>query len=188
MAAAKQMTSKAFVDAFVYSIDGKLSLREEANGACSLLDGDNSCSIYECRPEQCGSFPFWPQLAKDSPALDLASAYCPGIQRFPSVELARVVLPQVAGVLQSYAEFSLDAEAGESGERWATSLEIDLFISSKIELRGVQWPHSQQLRRDLEELAADSGYPYSVSPWQQLLTDRQSGWQELGGLPQIVHE
>jgi|GEM_PF-4024016 hypothetical protein len=56
---------------------------------------------------------------------------------------------------------------------------------SSVELCSVVWPHSQQLRSDLEEIAASSGYPYSVSPWARLLSDRKSGWHQLGGVPKI---
>lgn len=184
MAAAKQMTSEAFVERFVYAKDGRLSLREEENGACSLLDGSNRCSIYESRPAQCRTFPYWPQLAREGPELDMASAYCPGIQRFPSRELALEVLPQVQDLLSSYAKYcSVDAIDVDAGERWGTSLEVDLFLSKGYELRNVSWPYSQQLRDDLEELAAVSGYPYSSSPWLRLLKDRDAGWQDLGGVP-----
>lgn len=58
MAEEKQMTSAAFLQRFVYGKDARLALREETNGACALLDSDNSCSIYECRPQQCSDFPY----------------------------------------------------------------------------------------------------------------------------------
>lgn len=29
------------------------------DGACSFLNADNSCSVYDARPDQCRSFPFW---------------------------------------------------------------------------------------------------------------------------------
>jgi len=186
MADTKQMTSAAFVERFLYSKDSKLSVREEANGACSLLDSTNCCSVYDCRPEQCSSFPYWPQLSTQGPALDMASAYCPGIQKFPSVELALEVLPQVHTLLQSYAVHCDNRET--EGERWGTSLEVDLKLSCGFELLNVAWPHSQQLRSELEEMAANNGYPYSVSPWQRLLFDRGEGWHNLGGIPVIKHE
>lgn len=177
MSTAKQMTSAAFVERFVYAKNSKLSLREDPNGACSLLDGSNRCSIYECRPQQCRTFPYWPQLANEGPALDMASAYCPGIQRFPSRELALKVLPQVQNLLTKYEKYSSIDEDGVAGERWGTSLEVDLFLSNGYELRNVSWPHSQQLRSELEKLAADSGYPYSAAPWLRLLQDRRAGWE-----------
>lgn len=69
-----------FHDSFVrhYS-SGKMSLIEQRNGDCILLDGGKGCSVYEARPKQCRDFPFWPDIMK-SPFSWLKEAQrCPGI-------------------------------------------------------------------------------------------------------------
>lgn len=38
-------------------INGRISLLEHCNGDCIMYD--NGCNIYETRPRQCKTFPFW---------------------------------------------------------------------------------------------------------------------------------
>ncbi len=46
--------------------------------ACGFLDG-TSCTIYEARPVQCRTWPFWPSnLAQRTWQKDVAS-FCPGV-------------------------------------------------------------------------------------------------------------
>ncbi len=41
-------------------VRGKTSLREYANGDCVFFDGaSRGCTIYEARPIQCRTWPFW---------------------------------------------------------------------------------------------------------------------------------
>jgi Fe-S-cluster containining protein len=44
---------------------------------CRFLDG-NKCGVYEARPTQCRTFPFWPENMKKTAWKKLKS-YCPGI-------------------------------------------------------------------------------------------------------------
>ncbi|MCX8228508.1 MAG: YkgJ family cysteine cluster protein [Planctomycetota bacterium] len=80
MASEKKMTLEAFVRMHVRQVDGRFSIREAEHGRCSLLEGLNVCSVYEARPEQCRTFPFWPSLLKGGKALAAAAAYCPGLK------------------------------------------------------------------------------------------------------------
>ncbi len=80
MAAARGMEVEAFVRLHVVAVDGRLSLREGPHGRCGLLEGLCDCSVYEARPAQCRSFPFWPAILEGGSALLDAAAYCPGIQ------------------------------------------------------------------------------------------------------------
>ena len=69
--------------------DGALSLREyklgKNNYACALLEHDNKkCSIYDVRPTQCRTFPFWSEYVGNT---ELAQLYrkeltdeCIGVQ------------------------------------------------------------------------------------------------------------
>jgi len=36
----------------------------EGNPACVFLNEDNTCSIYDARPLQCSTYPFWPRLMR----------------------------------------------------------------------------------------------------------------------------
>ena len=79
MASAKQMTLEAFVRLHVRQVDGRFSIREAEHGRCSLLEGLNACAVYETRPEQCRTFPFWSTLLEGGEALKKAASYCPGL-------------------------------------------------------------------------------------------------------------
>ena len=43
--------------------------------------GQRGCVIYEVRPSQCRSWPFWPENLKSSDAWNEAARKCPGINR-----------------------------------------------------------------------------------------------------------
>ena len=83
LAAARSMSAEAFTQWHVVRVGRRLSLREGPNGSCSLLEGLSDCSVYESRPEQCRSFPFWPAILDGGDALLAASDYCPGIELLP---------------------------------------------------------------------------------------------------------
>lgn len=44
---------------------------------CRFLQ-DGKCTVYEAKPTQCSSFPFWPELMVNESYKEL-KAYCPGI-------------------------------------------------------------------------------------------------------------
>jgi Fe-S-cluster containining protein len=55
----------------------RLSLKEKANFDCIFWQ--NGCSIYEYRPLQCRSFPFWKSNLASSKSWKTAASSCPGI-------------------------------------------------------------------------------------------------------------
>ncbi len=56
-----------------------ISLRE--TGAFDCIFWKNGCSIYEARPVQCRTYPFWTGLADSWEAWTRESRRCPGIGR-----------------------------------------------------------------------------------------------------------
>ena len=56
----------------------RLSLREQENKDCVFwIDGE--CSVYEHRPLQCRSYPFWPAHLADRSEWDRLERECPGV-------------------------------------------------------------------------------------------------------------
>jgi Fe-S-cluster containining protein len=53
----------------------QLSLRERANYDCVFWK--DGCSVYEARPLQCRTYPFWPSLLESRRAWDAMG--CPGM-------------------------------------------------------------------------------------------------------------
>lgn len=62
--------------------EGSWLVRMQPGGACpwfARVDGHGRCEVYAARPAHCRSFPFWPELRQDGPALREAARFCPGI-------------------------------------------------------------------------------------------------------------
>jgi Fe-S-cluster containining protein len=45
-----------------------MCLKRTKEGACTFLDPSGKCSIYDVRPVQCSTYPFWPSLLEDPEA------------------------------------------------------------------------------------------------------------------------
>ena len=57
----------------------RLSLREKDNYDCVFWDA--GCTIYEGRPLQCRTYPFWPSAVASPETWRTTAAACPGIGR-----------------------------------------------------------------------------------------------------------
>ena len=80
MATARGMDADSFSNQYVRQAHGKLSLKEVIiNGEhlCCFFDyAERRCMIYENRPRQCRTFPFWEAYRKDPQEL---LRECPGV-------------------------------------------------------------------------------------------------------------
>jgi len=80
MAAAMGIDAPSFAGQYVRRAHGRLSLQERViNGEhfCCLFDQiDRRCTIYQSRPEQCRTFPFWKAFIRDTGKL---LDECPGV-------------------------------------------------------------------------------------------------------------
>jgi Fe-S-cluster containining protein len=67
-----------------------LSLREKENKDCIFWESE--CMIYEARPLQCVTFPFWESVVSSEYNWEAASSGCPGINSgklYSSVEIGK---------------------------------------------------------------------------------------------------
>ena len=75
-----------------------ISLKENLpNYDCCFLK-NNSCMIYEVRPMQCKSFPFWEKSLKDQKSWNALKAVCPGVDNkdgdfFSLEEIKKKLIP-----------------------------------------------------------------------------------------------
>ena len=62
--------------------DGKnrLSLTEKFNNDCVFWEKEG-CRVYEARPMQCVTFPFWPSVLKDEGSWEMTAKECPGMNQ-----------------------------------------------------------------------------------------------------------
>jgi len=80
MAGTRKMDVALFAKQYVKKVEGRLSLQERIiNGEhfCCFFDLiDCHCTIYQSRPRQCRTFPFWNQFKKNPQQLFLE---CPRV-------------------------------------------------------------------------------------------------------------
>jgi len=58
----------------------QVSLRERSNGDCTFLDPHTRrCTVYEVRPKQCRTWPFWNSNLESPQAWASAQTTCPGM-------------------------------------------------------------------------------------------------------------
>ena len=77
LAAALGLSRDAFLETHAVEEDGYLALR--MNGAdCPYLRG-TGCGVYEARPNQCRTFPFWRENLRSRTAWERLRSFCPGV-------------------------------------------------------------------------------------------------------------
>ncbi len=100
------ITRELFLDTYARKLRGRWSLIEVRKGDifdCVFLrrdpQGKAQCSIYQARPQQCKTWPFWPELLTGPKAWKEASRRCPGMDtgtHYPAekIRLIRASNPQ----------------------------------------------------------------------------------------------
>lgn len=64
---------------YVRKIGMRKSLVEFPNGDCVFFDGERrTCTVYEARPRQCRTWPFWNSNLRSPEAWQETCAQCPG--------------------------------------------------------------------------------------------------------------
>ena len=88
MAAFHGMTVEAFLEEYAHRVDGRWTLNEFYNKSirgydCIFLARDDEgkalCTIYEARPQQCRTWPFWPDNLHTPRHYQQASKRCKGM-------------------------------------------------------------------------------------------------------------
>jgi Fe-S-cluster containining protein len=68
-----------FTERHVRSVGRKKSLVEYSNGDCVFFDNEaRRCTVYEARPNQCRTWPFWDSNLKTPGAWRETCRVCPG--------------------------------------------------------------------------------------------------------------
>jgi Fe-S-cluster containining protein len=98
MAAKLRITVQEFRSRYTRRVDGAPSLREvetEHGLDCVFLDrvtmpGKAICSLYEARPSQCRTFPWWPEHLRTPGAWKQLGKTCEGVGRGPVVPASEI--------------------------------------------------------------------------------------------------
>ncbi len=57
-----------------------VSLKEKSNYDC-IMWSPNGCSVYEARPVQCSTYPFWNSIIESAGSWAMEALECPGINK-----------------------------------------------------------------------------------------------------------
>lgn len=79
LAARVDLDEETFESRYVKKVGIRKSLDERANGDCVLFDTEKRCcTVYEDRPRQCRTWPFWDSNLKNPEAWQETCEACPG--------------------------------------------------------------------------------------------------------------
>ena len=83
---------------YVRTVGIRKSLKEFSNGDCVFFDGESRrCTVYEARPRQCRTWPFWESNLRNEEAWEATCEVCPGagqgkLYQLQSIEAAKDVI------------------------------------------------------------------------------------------------
>jgi Fe-S-cluster containining protein len=83
LAAYLGMVREEFYRQYMRRLWRGMSLKEKYNYDCILLDSDGHCRVYEARPLQCRTWPFWPSNLASPEDWEQAARRCPGMGQGP---------------------------------------------------------------------------------------------------------
>ena len=98
MAAAKKLDVDQFESDYVRKIGIRKSLKEFPNGDCVFLDTETrGCTVYEARPRQCKTWPFWDSNLRNEETWQQTCEECPGsgkgkLHQLESIEEQRKIM------------------------------------------------------------------------------------------------
>jgi Fe-S-cluster containining protein len=78
LSARLKLSPAEFERRFVRQVGVRRSLKERKNYDCVFLDADRRCTVYEDRPRQCRTWPFWNSNIASPAAWQRTCEACPG--------------------------------------------------------------------------------------------------------------
>ena len=91
LAALMGLEAAEFEERFVRQVGARKSLKELAGGDCVLLDGPSrKCTVYDARPRQCRTWPFWDSNLKTPADWEQTCSVCPGSGKGRLYELEEI--------------------------------------------------------------------------------------------------
>jgi uncharacterized protein len=81
LAGHRGMSVEEFGRKFVRRVGDRYSLIERPGGDCIFWDRAVGCTVYEARPIQCRTWPFWPENVESPESWEQVIQVCPGSGR-----------------------------------------------------------------------------------------------------------
>lgn len=66
------------------------SIKIVPDGHCSFLSPEGRCQIYPVRPQQCRSYPFWPEIVVNASSWRAEARHCEGIGQGKLIAASRI--------------------------------------------------------------------------------------------------
>lgn len=73
-----QLPVEEVLGRFTRVVNGRRTLREKLNNDCVFYDANEGCTLYELRPRQCRTWPFWESNLKTREDWERTERGCPG--------------------------------------------------------------------------------------------------------------
>ena len=74
-----QLSKEDFLKKFTRLVRGKISLLEDPKSFDCVFLKKNRCKVYNCRPKQCRTFPWWKSNLTSFQAWERAAKECEGV-------------------------------------------------------------------------------------------------------------
>jgi Fe-S-cluster containining protein len=84
--------AESFAARYTRLVGRRRSLREKVNNDCIFYDAAAGCTVYEARPRQCRTWPFWESNVRTQVAWQRTCEVCPGAgvgELIPPEEITR---------------------------------------------------------------------------------------------------
>lgn len=86
-----EISIEEFGRRYLRSVNGRYALLEDPNNYDCVFLKNKKCEIYQVRPSQCRTFPWWRQNLSSPEAWQEAASYCEGISpQAPRVPLSTI--------------------------------------------------------------------------------------------------
>lgn len=91
LAAHLGLDADAFGRTYLRRVGDRVSLVEMAGHACVFWDAARGCSVYEARPDQCRTWPFWPGNLATPEDWEGTQRVCPGAGQGPLIGVDEIL-------------------------------------------------------------------------------------------------
>ena len=88
------ISTAAFTKQYCDLRDGAWHLKEDPKNQDCMFLKSKRCSVYEARPTQCRTWPFWPEVMTAKAWKEEVASFCPGVgkgQLWPKEEIEKIM-------------------------------------------------------------------------------------------------
>ncbi|MDP6112430.1 MAG: YkgJ family cysteine cluster protein [Planctomycetota bacterium] len=103
--------AEEFLRRYTRPAGDRITIGEKANYDCFFWEDEIGCTIYEVRPEQCRTFPFWPENLRKEKDWKYTVKHCPGSGTgnfYPADLIQKIMKGEVEASMADAAESVLE--------------------------------------------------------------------------------